>query len=188
MGEQVAITTYRESWPAEFARLAAGLRADFGDRALRIDHIGSTAVPGLPAKDVIDVQVTVARLADVPAALAGLQARPGFDDHPPPGFAGDPAELAKRFFRARAPQRAANVHVREAGRLNQRYALLFRDYLRATPDAAAAYAAVKRTLAAHFGDDVDTYSDVKDPVVDVVMAGAEAWARATGWEPGATDA
>jgi GrpB-like predicted nucleotidyltransferase (UPF0157 family) len=187
MGERVAITSYRESWPAEFAQLAGGLRADFGDRALRIDHIGSTAVPGLPAKDVIDIQVTVARLAEVPATLSGLQARPIVDDHPPPGFAGDPAELAKRFFRARVP-RAVNVHVREAGRLNQRYPLLFRDYLRATPAAAEAYAAVKRVLAAHFADDVDTYSDVKDPVVDVVMAGAEAWACAAGWQPGPADA
>ena len=144
-------------------------------------------MPGLPAKDVIDVEVTVARLADVPA-IDGLQARPLAGDHPPPGFAGDPAELAKRFFRARAPARAANVHVRERGRLNQRYALLCRDYLRADPAAAAAYAAVKRALAGHFGDDTDTYSDVKDPVVDVLMAGAEAWAAATGWEPGPSDA
>ena len=187
MGEKVAITPYRESWPAEFTQLAARLRAALGDRAVRIDHIGSTAVPGLPAKDIIDVQVTVAALADAPAAIPGLEARPIVDDHAPPGFAGDPAELAKRFFRARPPGRTANVHVREAGRLNQRYALLFRDYLRATPAAAAAYAAVKHTLAAHV-DDGDLYADLKDPVVDVVMAGAEAWAAATGWQPGPSDA
>jgi GrpB-like predicted nucleotidyltransferase (UPF0157 family) len=187
MATSVAIVAYREAWPAEFRELAESLRAALGDRALRIDHIGSTAVPGLAAKDVIDVQVTVADLAVVPAEIAGLEARGIHDDHPPPGFAGDPAELAKRFFRRRAPARDANVHIRQAGRLNQRYALLCRDYLRASPAAAAAYAAAKRALAAHFAD-VDTYADVKDPVVDLLMAGAEDWAAATGWQPGPSDA
>jgi GrpB-like predicted nucleotidyltransferase (UPF0157 family) len=187
MATPVAIVPYREAWPAEFRELATGLRAALGEGALRIDHIGSTAVPGLAAKDVIDVQVTVTELAAVPAEIAGLEARGGFVDHAPPGFAGDAAELAKRFFRRRAPKRDANVHVREAGRLNQRYALLCRDYLRASPAAAAAYAAAKRALAAHLAD-VDTYADVKDPVVDLLMAGAEAWADATGWRPGPSDA
>src|SRR5262249_39421747 len=89
MGETVAIVGYRESWPAEFRELARTLRAAFGDRALRIDHIGSTAVAGLPAKDVIDAQITVATLRDVPAAIDGLEARPYADDHPPPGFTGE---------------------------------------------------------------------------------------------------
>jgi GrpB-like predicted nucleotidyltransferase (UPF0157 family) len=80
------------------------------------------------------------------------------------------------------------VHVREAGRLNQRYALLCRDYLRAAPAAAAAYAAVKRTLAAQFPDDRETYADVKDPVFDVLMAAAEPWALASGWTIGPADA
>ena len=72
------------------------------------------------------------------------------------------------------------MHVREDGRFNQRYPLLCRDYLRATPAAAAAYVEVKRPLAARFPDDRETYADVKDPVFDVLMAGAEAWARRHG--------
>ncbi|MDX6377325.1 MAG: hypothetical protein QOE98_1628 [Gaiellaceae bacterium] len=184
----VAIVDYRATWPADFRRLATALRSAYGPAALQIDHIGSTAVPGLPAKDVIDVQVTVASLAACPEQLPGFESVPYLTDHAPPGFTGDPVELAKRYFRAAPHSRPAHVHVREAGRLNQRYALLCRDYLRATPDAAAAYAEVKRTLAAHFPDDGETYADVKDPVFDVLMAGAAAWARATGWTARATDA
>lgn len=187
MARTVAIVEYRESWPAEFDRLAAGLRSAYGRAALRIDHIGSTAVPGLAAKDVIDVQVTVASLTDGPTALPGFEAVPHLADHAPPGFAGAPADLAKRYFRAAPEARPAHVHVREDGRLNQRYPLLCRDYLRAAL-AAAAYAEVKRTLAARFGDDRDAYSELKDPVFDVLMAGAEAWADAAAWRIGPTDA
>lgn len=184
----VTIVDYREAWPGDFRHLAAGLRSAYGPAALRIDHIGSTAVPGLAAKDVIDVQVTVASLGDVPAGLPGFEPVPYLADHPPPGFAGERAELAKRYFRAAPHERAAHVHVREEGRLNQRYPLLCRDYLRATPAAAAAYVEVKRSLAARFPDDRAVYSELKDPVFDVLMAGAEAWAGATGWTIGPADA
>ncbi len=188
MARTVTIVDYRDAWPAEFKDLAAGLRSAYGPAALRIDHIGSTAVPGLPAKDVIDVQLTVGSLDDAPAALPGFQPVPYLADHPPPGFAGEPAELAKRFYRAAPDTRPAHVHVREAGRFNQRYPLLCRDYLRAEPAAAAAYVEVKRTLAARFADDRDAYAELKDPVFDVLMAGAEAWALATGWAIGPADA
>jgi GrpB-like predicted nucleotidyltransferase (UPF0157 family) len=185
----VAIVDYRETWPADFRRLAGGLRSAYGPAALRIDHIGSTAVHGLPAKDVIDVQVTVVSLETGPEVIPGFESLPHLvADHAPPRFTGEPAELAKRYFRAEPDLRPAHLHEREAGRLNQRYALLCRDYLRAVPDAAAAYAEVKRTLAAHFVDDRETYADLKDPVFDVLMAGAEAWARATGWTIGPADA
>jgi GrpB-like predicted nucleotidyltransferase (UPF0157 family) len=178
----VEIVAYRDDWPLQFETLAADLRCALGDVAIRIDHIGSTAVPGLPAKDVIDVQVTVRRLADVPAALAGYEHIPYHRDHDPPGPRLAEPELEKRLLRPLPPARAANVHLRVAGRFNHRYALLCRDYLRAVPAAAAAYAEVKRTLAARFPDDLELYSDVKDPVFDVIMAGAEYWADATGWQ------
>ena len=74
-------------------------------------------MPGLAAKDVIDIQVTVAALADVPAQVPGFEEVPGLADHPPPGFAGAGQELAKRFFRAAPDRRPAHVHVREAGPL-----------------------------------------------------------------------
>lgn len=80
-------------------------------------------------------------------------------------------------------RQAVHVHVREAGRANQRYALLFRDYLRADARAADAYAAVKRALATAAPDDFDTYYAVKDPACDLIIAGAEQWAERTDWTP-----
>src|SRR5262249_52478566 len=162
------------------------IRASLGERALRIDHIGSTAVPGLAAKPVIDVQVTVDDLADAePLLTTGFEEKVGFSDHRPPGADGPDADWRKRFFNP--PTGRANVHVRVQGRANQRYALLFRDYLRAHPDAARAYEELKRGLARHLRD-IGPYTDVKDPACDLIAIAAEAWAAATGWEPGLSDA
>lgn len=88
-------------------------------------------------------------------------------------------ELKKRFYRSRG--RAANVHVRERGRFNQRFALLCRDFLRAHPVAASAYALIKQRLAVRFPTDSDAYYEIKDPVFDIIIEGANAWARCTGW-------
>jgi GrpB-like predicted nucleotidyltransferase (UPF0157 family) len=73
------------------------------------------------------------------------------------------------------------------GRANQRYAVLFRDYLRANPAMAVAYGQVKLALAAYHADDVEAYYAIKDPVCDVIMGGAEDWAATTGWVPGPSD-
>ena len=80
-----------------------------------------------------------------------------------------------------------NVHVRAAGRPNQRYALLCRDFLRANPTAAEAYALFKQRLAAQ-GMEIGAYVDIKDPVFDLIMHAAESWAARTGWRPGPSDA
>jgi GrpB-like predicted nucleotidyltransferase (UPF0157 family) len=178
------------AWAREFAEIGRWLRSMFGERALRIDHIGSTAVPGLPAKDVIDIQVTVEVFEGVDGVLAGsgFALRSGtVSDHRPAGSELSDGELVKLFAEASAPRRV-NLHVRRPGRFNQRYPLLCRDYLRAHRAAARAYGEVKRQLARIVGDDVEAYYNVKDPVFDIVMAGAEAWAARTGWVPGPSDA
>lgn len=169
-------------WPRHFAALGSRL-APLVPPGAAIHHIGSTAVPGLAAKPIIDVQITVPNLADLdPGRLAAsgfVRGRP-VSDHCPPGMTLPAPELRKLFFKAQTPY-PAHVHIRESGRFNARYPLLCRDYLRAHPLAAAAYASVKRGLAHHFPTDVDAYYDIKDPVFDILMAGAEAWARSTNW-------
>ena len=184
------------AWAAEFKVIAAALRAALGPLALRIDHIGSTSVPGLAAKDVVDVQVTVSAL-DLPALAPGFE-RAGFvpapnnprHDHRPPDAAGPDDDWTKLFFHP-APGafggRRINLHVRADGRANQRYALLFRDYLRAHPPAAQAYAELKRRLAA-LGLDTAVYAEVKDPACDLIMQAAEPWARHANWHSGPSDA
>jgi GrpB-like predicted nucleotidyltransferase (UPF0157 family) len=165
----------------EFARLERRIRVVLGPRALRIDHIGSTSVPGLAAKDVIDVQVTVARLRDAdPLAAAGFRAQPFVRDHVPPRAPDQEAEWTKRFFNLPEGERRGNVHVRVAGRANQRYALLFRDYLREHPAAAEAYGRLKVQLAKEL-EDPAAYPYVKDPACDLIWVAAEEWAAATGW-------
>lgn len=191
-----------ERWPEDFRRAAARIRGAFGPLALRIDDIGSTSVPGLPAKDIIDIQVTVADLepeGPVVAALTslGLWFRDDLrQDHEPPGAGAAAGGWAKLY--GISPRPAAgeappdgpplHVHVRAAGSANQRYALLFPDHLRLESAMAAAYADVKRALAAASPDDWDLYYAVKDAVCDIVMGSAERWAAATGWAPGPSDA
>jgi GrpB-like predicted nucleotidyltransferase (UPF0157 family) len=186
----IKIVPYEPSWPGEFLVLGRVLRQALGDLALCIDHIGSTSVPGLAAKDVIDIQVTVSHLKqDVEEALNSLgytrhEART--QDHAPQSSPGQADDWIKWFFKPPAGQRATNLHVRMAGYANQRYALLFRDYLRAHPDTAQAYAELKLRLAEHLADP-QMYPEVKDPAVDLIYLAGQDWAEATGWEPGSSD-
>ncbi|MGH2388644.1 MAG: GrpB family protein [Chloroflexota bacterium] len=183
---RITIIDYHPAWVEEFAVAASTLRKALGDLALRVDHIGSTAVPGLPAKDIIDVQVTVRDItSELETAFqeGGYQRNVGIThDHQPPGTTPDDARnWEKQFYNAPSNLRPTNIHARRAGSVNGRYALLFRDYARAHPLAAAAYARTKKALAAHGETDWDLYYDVKDPVCDIIMAAAEDWAAATDW-------
>jgi len=181
----IEIVPAMPAWSTEFEALASVIRQALGPLALRVDHIGSTSVPGLAAKDVIDIQVTVRNLDDdalVPAlATIGYTTRTDIvGDHVPPGYDPAPNEWRKRYFRAPAGQRPTHLHMRELGRANQRYPLLFRDYLRANPAASTQYAAIKVALARICQGDVEAYYDVKDPVCDLIMQAAEAWLREGG--------
>ncbi|HKP53030.1 MAG TPA: GrpB family protein [Chloroflexia bacterium] len=181
---QIIIVDYRPEWAEEFAAIARPLQEALGELALRIDHIGSTAVPGLAAKDVIDVQITVHDLTpDLEAAFqrAGYSRTSHNKDHRPPTATGPDRDWEKQLYNQPAGARRANVHVRRAGSGNGRYALLFRDYLRAHPLASSAYAQAKVALAQHGPTDWDLYYDVKDPICDIIMAGAEDWAASTRW-------
>ncbi len=191
------IVPYDPEWPRQFDASRSTFVGSWGDRrvlgrlARRIDHIGSTAVPGLAAKDVIDVQVSVAALEPEGALVAPLGAA-GFvphtidRDHRPPGRDGAPADWAKRLMVEAPGRRRLNLHLRVDGRPNQRYPLLFRDYLRAHTEAATSYATLKRGLAA-LSLDTGVYADIKDPVTDLIVVAAEEWAARTGWRPGPSD-
>jgi GrpB-like predicted nucleotidyltransferase (UPF0157 family) len=185
------IVPYQETWPQEFRQIAGRMRLVLGDLALRIDHIGSTAVPALEAKDVIDLQVSVAELSEEIASRlksAGFVQPAGiWKDHQPPNGPEGEDEWSKFLFVQPDGERRMNIHVRGLGRANQRYALLFRDYLRAHPAMAAAYGQLKQRLAENLAD-TQAYPDVKDPAVDLIYLAAEDWAAATGWQPGPSDA
>ena len=178
--ETIVIEPYDPDWPVLFGEIGRGLRGTLGLTALRIDHIGSTAVPGLAAKPVIDIQVSVGALEPagqfrMPLEVAGWT------------FRADNPDRTKRYFREAAGARRTHLHVRRAGSWSEQFALLFRDYLRATPERAAEYAAHKRALAAQYGADRHGYTDAKVPFFWATMQLADEWAKATGWLPGPSD-
>ncbi|MEU7612543.1 GrpB family protein [Micromonospora sp. NPDC049204] len=181
------------AWPQQGAALVHELRTVLAPVARRVDHIGSTSIPGMAAKPVIDLQVSVADLDaavaafDEPLAALGFCRRPYERDHVPAGRDDPPHRWAKRYWNKQsAGERDVNLHCRLVGSPNERLALLFRDWFRAHPAAVPAYARFKGALAAAVGD-LDVYTDVKDPVVDLVVTVAEEWAAATGWSPGGVD-
>ena len=187
----VTIIPYQKRWQAEFQAIARELRQALGDLALRIDHIGSTSVPDLAAKDIIDIQITVSALIDeVRQAIEslGYEHRADFtQDHCPATANPAETEWRKWYFREADNERRVHIHVRLPNRLNQRYPLLFRDYLRKHPAMAGSYAELKRRLADHLADS-EMYPEVKDPAVDLIYFPAEVWAEQTGWQPDPSDA
>lgn len=183
----IVIHDYQPGWPAEFERIRASLQSILGALALRLDHIGSTSVPGLGAKDVIDIQITVQALTpDIQARLieAGYEYWPTMtQDHVPLGADTDPRLWAKYLFTQPKASRRVNIHVRIDGHPNQRYPLLFRDYLRAHPNSTRSVELIKREIAKRHADDVEAYYDIKDPVYDLIWEAALEWARHTSWQP-----
>jgi dephospho-CoA kinase len=149
------------------------------------DHVGSTSVPGLVAKDVIDLQLGVRSLGDVdnPSALEALQDK-GFPraDGSHHDNSKDGTHWPKVFFGSSDPGRCVHLHVREVGSPGWRWALLFRDWMRAVPQAREEYAAEKVALAGA-GLSTTEYAAAKEPWFDAASERAEAWAADTGWEP-----
>ena len=177
------------AWPEQAARLIARLKVAAGERALRLDHIGSTSVPGLPAKDVLDIQLAVAGLAEAdalaePLAAAGFPLVPGLDQDTPYPPGADPAGWRKRVHASADPVRWANVHLRVLDSPGWRHNLMFRDWLRADPDALAGYAAMKQaTAAAHSHKSIGEYATAKEPWFAETYPKLAAWAASTGWTP-----
>jgi GrpB-like predicted nucleotidyltransferase (UPF0157 family) len=181
MSDPIVVVPYDPEWPKRFAELGRQLRGALGDVALRIDHIGSTAVPGLDAKPVVDIQISVASFEPLDAYRLPLE-RAGYV------FRVDNADRTKRYFRERPGERRTHIHVRRAGSWSEQAGLLFRDYVRAHPDDAAQYAELKRTLADKHREDRAEYTDAKAPFIWSVMMRANRWSQDVGWEPGPSDA
>lgn len=186
------LVAYDDSWPWAAARLIGRIRVALGDRAVAVEHIGSTSVPGLPAKDVIDLQVAVRRLSDADApefvkALAdkGFPRAEGNDNNshdqdPVHSWAPEPSAWGKRFHGSADPGRVAHVHVREHGSAGWEAALLFRDWLVDNPNERGDYADLKRALAQK-KTTTTAYTLAKEPWIASALERARAWARDTGW-------
>lgn len=181
-GRPIEIVPYDATWPQQFEAIANQLHTCLGALAVQIDHIGSTSVPGLAAKDAIDIQITVNDIDD--KLLEGRLTQAGFrikatishdnfigiqeENHP---------QMRKRFAREIAGERRAHIHIRQVGMLNQRYALLFRDYLRSSSVTRDAYQVIKERLAKLFPNSIEGYLYIKDPLMDLMFEAAEQWAK-----------
>lgn len=171
-----------DSWSRQAQRVITRVGKVAGGRALRIDHIGSTAVPGLDAKDVLDVQVVVAdlevakRLAADLSAVGLVRLAGRWWDNARDGTTRD-----KAYATNADPARAVNCHIRPVNSPSWRDALLLRDWLRTHSDGAREYADLKRRLAARQWDNIDAYATAKTPFISSALDQAERWAARTGW-------
>jgi GrpB-like predicted nucleotidyltransferase (UPF0157 family) len=138
----IAVVPYDPHWPEAFQAERSKLAAALGELAIRIEHNGSTAVPGLAAKPIIDIQISVGALHPLTAYASAL-ASCGYVHVPHADDA-----FAPFFHRPARWPHTHHVHVVQAGSEEEQKTLLFRDYLRAHVDAAREYEALKRQLAA----------------------------------------
>jgi GrpB-like predicted nucleotidyltransferase (UPF0157 family) len=169
----VEVVTYDPSWPGRYQWWRDRLADQLAGTALRIEHVGSTAVPGLAAKPTIDVQVSVADLDDEARYVTrieqvGVQLRS--------------RDALHRFFRPFAGQpREVHVHVCQAGSDWEREHLLFRNFLRSYPAAKDAYAKAKWEAAAVWANDRIAYTEAKTGVILDLLDAAETWASRNSW-------
>ena len=186
------------TWPDQARRIVARLVTSCGHKALRVDHIGSTAVPEFDAKDVIDIQLTVESLAvadELGEALlsAGypriehieqdeikVDARSTVSDY---DHSDDPTLWHKRIHASADPGRPTNVHIRVDGWPNQQFALLVVDWLAANPAERVDYLAVKRAAGERADGDTTVYVEAKEPWFADAYRRAWEWADFTGWRP-----
>jgi len=167
------------TWP----KLAQRIHGALGPEAVRVSHVGSTSVPGLAAKDCIDVQVEVHALDEEP--IAGRLAVIGFRLRPEPWNRAEPVPggaCSKLVFAPPEGERASNVHVLEAGSEAARRRLLFRDFLRANDTARDAWGDFKQRLAV-MATDIYQYGQAKAGPTEILLIAAESWARQTRWTP-----
>lgn len=180
MADKVMVVPYDPEWPGLFSQVGAALRTALGETARRIDHIGSTSIPGLDAKPIIDIQIAVAAFEPLEAYRVPLESL-GYV------YRADNPARTKRYFREAPGQRRTHIHVRRLGSWAEQFALLFRDYLRLHAEDAKQYASLKHQLAEQYGEDRQGYTEAKAPFIWEIMMKADRWSQEVGWEPGPTD-
>lgn len=166
---EVRVVPYDPAWPEQFQREAERLRAVLGENLLQLHHIGSTAVPGLWAKPILDIMPVVRDLREVDRAAPAFQAL-GYECMGEFGIPG------RRYFRKGGDRRTHQVHVFSlASRRDIVRHLAVRDYLRTHPDQAEAYGRLKRALALRYPRDIEGYCDGKDAFVKELERRALIW-------------
>lgn len=170
-----SVVAYDPRWPDDFAVLARRIEDALRPLTVRVNHVGSTSVPGLAAKNCIDVQVEVQALAE--EQVVGCFGKIGFRLRPEPWNRVEPTPggpCPKLVFAPPEGERASNIHVFEAGSEGARRKLLFRDFLRAHDTARDAWGDFKLRLAA-MTTDIYQYGQAKAGPTEILMIAAEGW-------------
>lgn len=168
MGDVIAVVEYDPRWPAFYEEEKARIVGAIGSVIVAVEHVGSTAVPGLGAKPIIDIMVGIRDFAlgercVQPLASLGYEHRP--DDNIP----------GRLFFRRFDKEvRTHHLHVTEMGSDFWERHLLFRDFLRAHPEEARAYYELKKALAAEFVTNREGCTEAKTPFIEAAVAKARA--------------
>lgn len=160
---EVVVVPYSPDWPVLFQKEAESLRTALGDQAVAVEHIGSTAVPGLAAKPILDVMVAAPSMGTARALVDAVE-RLDYT-HRANGDAADRVYFAK----GRPARRTHHLSLTAVGSEFWRAHLAFRDLLREDPDVARAYEDLKRTLAAAHPDDRGAYTDGKAAFVAAAL-------------------
>jgi len=193
--DPVKVIAYDSRWADEGVDYAERVARALGELALRVDHVGSTAVPGLAAKNVIDIQALVLRLddPDIAARMGAAGFRHDADKtqdppHPDTEEALGEEDWRKLFFREPRGERRVHIHVRRNGAAGARNTCLLRDYLRDDGPARRDYGAFKHALAENTKKDRAAYQAIKTPFISTALRAAQGWAELTRWAPSAPDA
>jgi GrpB-like predicted nucleotidyltransferase (UPF0157 family) len=165
----IIIADYDPQWPILYEEEEARILGVIGDKVVAIEHIGSTAVPGLGAKPIIDIMVAVRHLADADECIEPLQSI-GYE-YVPEYEASIPK---RRYFRRGSQEAHRHLHIVERRSDFWERHILFRDFLRAHFEIAQQYYQLKKELAAKFGSDRDAYTDAKMSFIESVVAEARA--------------
>lgn len=165
---KLILMDYVPTWATRFASERVRISEALGEVARRVEHVGSTAVPGLAAKPIVDILVAVDDPDDEDGYLDAMEGA---------GYELRVREPGHRMFRT--PERDVHVHVWKAGSEDERRHLLFRDWLRQAPDDRALYESAKRRFVSARFTDMNYYARAKGPVIQEIMRRAEAWAART---------
>lgn len=165
MAQHVYVVDYNPQWPERFRKESRLIEKILGDNCVSVHHIGSTAVPGLAAKDIIDILVVVRSLDDADKSAAGFVSA-GYE------WMGEFGIPWRRYLRKGGDERTHQIHLFQQDDENIRRHLAFRDYLRTHHDVSEEYAALKKDLAIRFPYDIGAYCDGKDLFVRTIEKAA----------------
>jgi GrpB-like predicted nucleotidyltransferase (UPF0157 family) len=181
MSDSIIIVTYDANWSNLFLHLGKSIRDVLGDIAIRIDHIGSTSIVNMPAKPIIDVQVSVKDFSQVNWIEQQMNTI-GFR------YMKNNEDKSQCYFREMAGNKRTHIHIRKTGGWDEVFNLLFRDYLRCHPQDCLLYERKKYELSQIYKDERWNYTEGKSKVIWEIMQKAHRWSQQVAWYPGESDA